>query len=151
MNTSLGSRETGPYRGGWAHSGRKWICQPPAASAKAPSKKVIRVRHALFDADQERPSVRRYASKKRSERPMPRVYTFSRHSKSKNQPVVVSQEVWIPPLGLAGTLNRPDGGRALVIFAHGSGSSRFSSRNIRVAEALNRRGIATRSEEHTSE
>jgi len=74
---------------------------------------------------------------------MPRVYTFSRHSKSKNQPVVVSQEVWIPPLGLAGTLNRPDGGRALVIFAHGSGSSRFSSRNIRVAEALNRRGTAT--------
>lgn len=31
----------------------------------------------------------------------------------------------------------------MVIFAHGSGSSRFSSRNIRVAEALNRRGIAT--------
>jgi putative phosphoribosyl transferase len=74
---------------------------------------------------------------------MPRVSTFSRDSESKNQPVVVSREVWIPPLGLAGTLNRPDGARALVIFAHGSGSSRFSSRNIRVAEALNRRGIAT--------
>ena len=74
---------------------------------------------------------------------MPRVSTFSRDNKSKNQPAVVSREVWIPPLGLAGTLNRPDGARALVIFAHGSGSSRFSSRNIRVAEALNRRGIAT--------
>jgi len=52
-------------------------------------------------------------------------------------------EVQIPPLGLAGTLNRPDGARAMVIFAHGSGSSRFSPRNIRVAEAFNRRGIAT--------
>jgi putative phosphoribosyl transferase len=74
---------------------------------------------------------------------MPRVSTFSRDRKSKNQPVVVSREVWIPPFGLVGTLNHPDGARALVIFAHSSGSSRFSSRNIRVAEALNRRGIAT--------
>ncbi len=49
----------------------------------------------------------------------------------------------IPPLGLAGTLNRPDGARAMVVFAHGSGSSRFSPRNNRVAEAFNRRGIAT--------
>jgi pimeloyl-ACP methyl ester carboxylesterase len=45
--------------------------------------------------------------------------------------------VWPAPL------NRPAGARALVIFAHGSGSSQFSPRNIRVAEALNRRGIAT--------
>ena len=72
---------------------------------------------------------------------MPR--TFSRDSKSESRSVVVSREVWIPPLGLVGILNLPDGARALVIFAHGSGSSRFSSRNIRVAEALNRRGIAT--------
>ena len=74
---------------------------------------------------------------------MARVSAFNRDSKSRNQPVVAAREVWIPPLGLAGTLNHPDGARALVIFAHGSGSSRFSSRNIRVAEALNRRGIAT--------
>jgi putative phosphoribosyl transferase len=74
---------------------------------------------------------------------MARVSAFNRDSKSRSQPVVASREVWIPPLGLAGTLNRPDGARALVIFVHGSGSSRFSSRNIRVAEALNRRGIAT--------
>jgi dienelactone hydrolase len=40
-------------------------------------------------------------------------------------------------------LNRPDKARAIVIFAHGSGSSRFSPRNNRVAEAFNRRGIAT--------
>jgi pimeloyl-ACP methyl ester carboxylesterase len=74
---------------------------------------------------------------------MPRASTLSHDKKSESQPVVVSREVWIPPLGLAGTLNRPDGARALVIFAHGSGSSQFSPRNIRVAEALNRRGIAT--------
>ena len=74
---------------------------------------------------------------------MPQVSTSGRDSKHKSHPVVVSREVWIPPLGLAGTLNRPDGARALVIFAHGSGSSQFSPRNIQVAEALNRRGIAT--------
>lgn len=73
---------------------------------------------------------------------MPRVSATFSH-KSKNQPVMVSREVLIPPHGLAGTLNLPAGARALVIFAHGSGSSRLSSRNIRVAEALNRRGIAT--------
>ena len=33
----------------------------------------------------------------------------------------------------------------MVIFAHGSGSSRFSPRNVQVAEALNHRRIATRS------
>ncbi len=74
---------------------------------------------------------------------MARVSAFGRNGKSKDQPMVVSREVGLPPLGLAGTLNRPEGARALVIFAHGSGSSRFSPRNIRVAEALNRRGIAT--------
>jgi putative phosphoribosyl transferase len=69
--------------------------------------------------------------------------TLSREGKNKGQPVVVSREALILPLGLAGTVNRPDGASAMVIFAHGSGSSRFSPRNIRVAEAFNRRGIAT--------
>jgi putative phosphoribosyl transferase len=54
-----------------------------------------------------------------------------------------SREVRIPPLGLAGTLKIPARAGALVIFAHGSGSSRFSPRNIEVAEALNLRQIAT--------
>ena len=72
---------------------------------------------------------------------MPRISATSREEERKKQPI--SREVLIPPHGLTGTLNRPDGARALVIFAHGSGSSRFSPRNIRVAEALNRRGIAT--------
>jgi len=74
---------------------------------------------------------------------MPQVSAFSRDGKIKSQSIVVSREVLIPPFGLPGTLNRPDGARAMVIFAHGSGSCRLSPRNIQVAEALNRRRIAT--------
>jgi dienelactone hydrolase len=40
-------------------------------------------------------------------------------------------------------LRVPDRARGLVIFAHGSGSSRFSTRNRQVAEFLGRRGFAT--------
>jgi pimeloyl-ACP methyl ester carboxylesterase len=54
-----------------------------------------------------------------------------------------TRDVLIPPLGLAGTLQVPDGAYALVAFAHGSGSSRLSPRNRAVASALNRHGIAT--------
>jgi pimeloyl-ACP methyl ester carboxylesterase len=54
-----------------------------------------------------------------------------------------AREVRIPPIDLPGNLLVPRGSNALVIFAHGSGSSRFSPRNITVADALNRRGIAT--------
>ena len=52
-------------------------------------------------------------------------------------------EVLIPPLGLAGSLSVPDDAKRLVIFVHGSGSSRFSPRNGAVASALNRQGMAT--------
>jgi putative phosphoribosyl transferase len=72
---------------------------------------------------------------------MQQVSAASREGKSKR--IDASRDVLIPPLGLAGTLNRPSDARAIVVFAHGSGSSRFSPRNIMVAEALNRRGIAT--------
>ena len=54
-----------------------------------------------------------------------------------------ARQVRIPPIDLPGTLVVPRGSDALVIFAHGSGSSRFSPRNIAVAEALNRRCMAT--------
>ena len=37
----------------------------------------------------------------------------------------------------------PEAARGLVLFAHGSGSSRLSPRNRAVAAALNRRGLAT--------
>jgi putative phosphoribosyl transferase len=44
---------------------------------------------------------------------------------------------------LAGDLRRPDRPAGLVVFAHGSGSSRRSPRNIAVAESLLRRGFAS--------
>jgi putative phosphoribosyl transferase len=56
---------------------------------------------------------------------------------------LTAREVTIGPLGLVGTLHLPASASALVVFAHGSGSSRFSPRNMAVANALNARGIAT--------
>lgn len=53
------------------------------------------------------------------------------------------REVVIPPVGLAGMLHLPAAADALVVFAHGSGSSRLSPRNRAVADALNARGMAT--------
>ncbi|HEX7074551.1 MAG TPA: alpha/beta family hydrolase [Hyphomicrobiaceae bacterium] len=44
---------------------------------------------------------------------------------------------------LEGILRIPEDAIGLVIFAHGSGSSRVSPRNTHVAHALNRRGLAT--------
>ncbi|MEM3031219.1 MAG: dienelactone hydrolase family protein [Candidatus Micrarchaeia archaeon] len=44
---------------------------------------------------------------------------------------------------LEGTLAVPHGARAMVVFAHGSGSSRFSPRNNFVARVLRERGLAT--------
>ncbi len=44
---------------------------------------------------------------------------------------------------LEGNLLLPDGARGVVMFAHGSGSSRFSSRNRYVADVLRRSGVGT--------
>jgi pimeloyl-ACP methyl ester carboxylesterase len=55
----------------------------------------------------------------------------------------VEVEVTIPPLGLRGHLTIPHGARALIVFVHGSGSSRLSPRNRAVAEALNQHAMAT--------
>jgi len=44
---------------------------------------------------------------------------------------------------LSGNLNIPKGARALVLFAHGSGSSRLSPRNQFVARIMNDGGLAT--------
>lgn len=55
----------------------------------------------------------------------------------------ILREVTIRPAGVSGTLSVPSDSRALVIFAHGSGSSRFSPRNTKVANALNGVGLAT--------
>jgi pimeloyl-ACP methyl ester carboxylesterase len=58
-------------------------------------------------------------------------------------PLDASDEVRVGPLGLPGILKIPPRHRGLVLFAHGSGSSRFSSRNRQVAEVLNHAGLAT--------
>lgn len=49
----------------------------------------------------------------------------------------------LSPHGLAGDLIVPPNARGLVIFAHGSGSSRLSPRNQSVADRLNAHGFAT--------
>ena len=59
--------------------------------------------------------------------------------------MITRSEVQIP-IGinhLQGLLALPKEARGLVIFAHGSGSSRFSVRNQEVARKLNEYGIAT--------
>jgi putative phosphoribosyl transferase len=48
-----------------------------------------------------------------------------------------------PDVALAGDLTVPAGACGVVVFAHGSGSSRHSPRNRAVARALNRDGLAT--------
>jgi dienelactone hydrolase len=57
----------------------------------------------------------------------------------------VEHAVMIPldELSLDATLTLPDGARAVVVFAHGSGSSRHSPRNRFVAEELNAAGLGT--------
>lgn len=63
----------------------------------------------------------------------------------KEIPVVKNLAVHIPVDGkiLEGNLTVPEQARALVIFAHGSGSSRHSPRNNFVAETLNGQNLAT--------
>jgi putative phosphoribosyl transferase len=54
-------------------------------------------------------------------------------------------EVTIPSGGATvnGNLEAPRGAQGIVVFAHGSGSGRFSSRNTYVAGLMNKKGIAT--------
>ena len=44
---------------------------------------------------------------------------------------------------LIGDLSIPEGAKSLIIFSHGSGSSRLSKRNKQVASFLQKQGIAT--------
>jgi len=46
-------------------------------------------------------------------------------------------------LPAAADIGKPEGAKGIVVFAHGSGSSRFSPRNRHVAVELNRAGFAT--------
>jgi putative phosphoribosyl transferase len=60
-------------------------------------------------------------------------------------PPLRSEDVEIPagPVSLAGHLEIPEDPLGIVVFAHGSGSSRHSSRNRYVATALNEAAIGT--------
>jgi dienelactone hydrolase len=53
------------------------------------------------------------------------------------------KEVRIDPAGSLGFLNVPPNAGGVVVFAHGSGSGRFSPRNNQVADRLGEAGIAT--------
>jgi dienelactone hydrolase len=52
-------------------------------------------------------------------------------------------KIAMPPVTLEGDLAIPEGARGIVLFAHGSGSSRQSPRNRFVAETLVDGGLAT--------
>ena len=63
----------------------------------------------------------------------------ARYRVSKDRPRLVT----IGPMQLEGILTIPEPVMGLVIFAHGSGSSRLSPRNTYVAEQLQNRAMAT--------
>jgi putative phosphoribosyl transferase len=54
-----------------------------------------------------------------------------------------AREIRVPVAEIVGDLVVPKAAAGLVVFAHGSGSSRFSPRNRYVAGAFNQRGFAT--------
>ncbi len=54
-----------------------------------------------------------------------------------------SVQVSIGPVSLQGSLGVPANALGVVLFAHGSGSSRHSPRNRFVAQALRQAGLAT--------
>ena len=58
-------------------------------------------------------------------------------------PATVRREIRVPPMDLVGDLAIPPDPRGIVLFAHGSGSSRLSPRNRAVADTLNAHGFAT--------
>ena len=69
-----------------------------------------------------------------------------RAGRSEDRPHPAAQQtvrITVDGVALDGDLARPPGGGGMVLFAHGSGSSRHSPRNQRVAEDLQRAGLGT--------
>ncbi|BBY00236.1 phosphoribosyltransferase [Mycobacterium seoulense] len=62
-----------------------------------------------------------------------------------DDPPLRDEEIWVPAgsVSVAGHLTIPEHPKGVVVFAHGSGSSRHSPRNRFVAEVLNNAGFAT--------
>src|SRR4051794_30885689 len=56
---------------------------------------------------------------------------------------ITEQQVKISPAGLSGDLVIPERATGVILFAHGSGSSRHSPRNRYVASVLQQSGFAT--------
>lgn len=56
-----------------------------------------------------------------------------------------NQKVWIASgaINLEGSLTQPETAKGIILFAHGSGSSRNSPRNQYVAQELNKAGFST--------
>jgi len=59
------------------------------------------------------------------------------------EPSASNIEIRASDVTLHGSLGLPDGAVGLVVFAHGSGSSRFSPRNRMVARTLREAGLGT--------
>jgi len=55
----------------------------------------------------------------------------------------IDVEIEVDYVRLEGTLCVPDRARAIIVFVHGSGSSRLSPRNRQTAKALQKAGMAT--------
>ncbi|MBV8118598.1 MAG: hypothetical protein JO081_01510 [Alphaproteobacteria bacterium] len=62
------------------------------------------------------------------------------HKTMQNEPI---RDITISPVGLDGLLGLPRAATGIVLFAHGSGSGRFSPRNNSVATALRQVGLGT--------
>lgn len=60
-----------------------------------------------------------------------------------SSPLSRSVRIDVGDAGLDGDLELAEGAEGLVVFAHGSGSSRFSTRNRFVAQALRTAGVGT--------
>ena len=84
------------------------------------------------------PTERKAATATRAD-PPPRILGGVDLSKTREQAVQISEG----GLQLPGDLRLPPSATGLVIFAHGSGSSRLSPRNMQVAAALNGARLAT--------
>jgi putative phosphoribosyl transferase len=81
-----------------------------------------------------------FGARRRSE--VPEALAFARAG---SEPII-DPEVWVPTrdgLRLGASLMLPRRPRGLVIFVHGSGSSRYSPRNVAVARHLAGLGFAT--------
>lgn len=63
------------------------------------------------------------------------------HSNTAPEPQEIA--ISVPSGQLGGTLTVPKNAKGIVLFAHGSGSSRYSPRNRYVAEVLQQAGLAT--------